>query len=445
MDYSCDFAQRAMDTSLTPMPRDGADTFARFANADAMRPLFAQRLPAMFARRCDLDECSVPFRLRKVYAKPTSWHKSTFDLCYRLRLRDETGAQREEWLHAHAYLHEAARAREADFPWHWPELQLFLRRYTDDPALPQLKDLARPATALAQLARVRPGADLNDGCARVTVINYRPGLRCTLRYDLIGRKGPVTLFAKTYRDDAGAELYRRFEYCWHERSLLVAQPLGYYQRTVWQSGVSGRTPELNVANGVFLGREIGYQLRRLHTSALGAASRVSRAQLLTEAGKKARKLATAFPEQAEALQELLRAADSQLKTLPAEGTALLHGDLHLGQFLLTSAGLVWCDLDEMARGDAEFDIANLRVTLAQQSQSATAVAIFDDAFRAAYRTGVESAIDTSTLTWHARLHWLNRAYRAFLRCEPALARELPRLLAAALHPFSVERGRELAT
>lgn len=47
------------------------------------------------------------------------------------------------------------------------------------------------------------------------------------------------------------------------------------------------------------------------------------------------------------------------------GTATLHGDLHLGQFIRDAGGGVWMvDLDDMATGPPEADLANLAAHLA---------------------------------------------------------------------------------
>ena len=48
-----------------------------------------------------------------------------------------------------------------------------------------------------------------------------------------------------------------------------------------------------------------------------------------------------------------------------QGRALLHGDLHLGQFILDPSGKVWLlDLDDLALGPPEADLANFAAHLA---------------------------------------------------------------------------------
>lgn len=51
-------------------------------------------------------------------------------------------------------------------------------------------------------------------------------------------------------------------------------------------------------------------------------------------------------------------------TVPA-GRAVLHGDLHVGQFVVTPSGKVWLvDLDDLAIGPPEADLANFTAHLA---------------------------------------------------------------------------------
>ncbi|WP_300585136.1 phosphotransferase [Marivita sp.] len=48
-----------------------------------------------------------------------------------------------------------------------------------------------------------------------------------------------------------------------------------------------------------------------------------------------------------------------------QGRAVLHGDLHVGQFIVTSTGTVWLvDLDDLALGPPEADLANFAAHLA---------------------------------------------------------------------------------
>lgn len=56
----------------------------------------------------------------------------------------------------------------------------------------------------------------------------------------------------------------------------------------------------------------------------------------------------------------------QIANGPApQGRAVLHGDLHVGQFIVSSEGAVWLvDLDDLAMGPPEADLANFAAHLA---------------------------------------------------------------------------------
>jgi hypothetical protein len=68
------------------------------------------------------------------------------------------------------------------------------------------------------------------------------------------------------------------------------------------------------------------------------------------------------------LATLVPAADILSETVP-RGSATLHGDLHVGQFLRDGAGKVWIvDLDDLALGPPEADLANFAAHLATSTE-----------------------------------------------------------------------------
>ena len=81
------------------------------------------------------------------------------------------------------------------------------------------------------------------------VVNYRPELRCTTRYDL--RWGTdeqpqhLTIFSKTFRSGEGRDVYARSEYLWKrfsgvdEEVLFSPVRIQIEVQTMWQLGVEG--------------------------------------------------------------------------------------------------------------------------------------------------------------------------------------------------------------
>jgi hypothetical protein len=87
------------------------------------------------------------------------------------------------------------------------------------------------------------------------------------------------------------------------------------------------------------------------------------------------------PRQALLRNETARAILAE--TVP-DGTATLHGDLHAGQFIRDAGGTVWIvDLDDLALGPPEADLANFAAHAATSLQGG--VALWADRVRAAWR------------------------------------------------------------
>ena len=68
------------------------------------------------------------------------------------------------------------------------------------------------------------------------------------------------------------------------------------------------------------------------------------------------------------LNQALPIQDIVEETVPT-GTATLHGDLHVGQFIKDKHGIIWViDLDDLAKGPIEADLANFAAHLATSEQ-----------------------------------------------------------------------------
>jgi aminoglycoside phosphotransferase (APT) family kinase protein len=68
-------------------------------------------------------------------------------------------------------------------------------------------------------------------------------------------------------------------------------------------------------------------------------------------------MAAAAPDDRAFLARLVRSGLERAPSDPSEWIAL-HGDAHLGNVLMTSAGAVWADLEAVCRGPREWDLCN---------------------------------------------------------------------------------------
>lgn len=171
---------------------------------------------------------------------------------------------------------------------------------------------------------------------------------------------------------------------------------------------------------------VGHLLARLHAIApppeLPHHDRTGEAALraATEA------IAAVRPDVADAADELRRALESRR---PRPGAvALLHGDVHPKNVLISAgeAGLI--DLDQAVSGPAMADVGSLIAKFRELGAPSSSV----DALVSGYRTQ-GGVVDLGELAWHTAAAMLGeRASRAVTRCRLDVLDHLPSLLTRAL-------------
>jgi len=415
--------------------------FAPFTDPQAVQALLRPHIQEFFRTPIELVGCDVLHAWRKTYEKPSSWDKSYLNVCYRLHMRDRAPVL----MHGTAFYHHRGEPAPTTHSAPLATLQLAgvdlaLRRFPDDPGLPQLALLADtanliesvPATGLPERAPVRE--------IKLEVVNYRPGERCTLRY-AIALEGParnVTLFAKTYRDATGASVHGHLLALYsrgaNELRVRVAQPLGYdpTTRTVWQRGAQGQraVQSFGSAGQDSAVRAMARSLCALHGAGLISERVILREQLLFEARKRANKLSAAFAGLERSLREIVEDCGSLQFGLPAKEASLLHGDAHINQFLIAEGEAVMFDFDELACGDVEHDLANFIISLQLDTPAGTEQRAIES-FLHEYRELAVRRIEPTLLLWHYRVQLISKAYRAFWRQAPQANAIVERAVALA--------------
>lgn len=407
-----------------------ARLFAPFTDPAALAPLLTAPVRSLWGRPLEILECEVAHAWRKTFARESAWPKSFLRVCYRVRLAGPRGQSPfPAWLHGLAQIESQTPAAPA------PDARvatvraggacLVLRRFPDDPALPQLDELTTPRTVadcLRQAGLAGPG----DEVSAVDILRYRPGERCAMRVGLAAREpwGERRYFAKTYRDDTGALAY------WRLRQLdvsagLVARPLRYDARlrTVWQAWIDGERAD-QAADRETAVRFVVRSLAALHGSGATPGALATREALRHDSGKRATKLSRAHPGLARMLDATVDACDRRMPALPVERAVPVHGDVHLEQFLLVANGAVMVDLDELREGEPEQDLAALLVDLRLRDDGAP----WHGRLAGLYRAAGSEPIRPDVLRWYLCLQCIDKAYRIHWKGVAALEPLVGRLV-----------------
>ncbi len=308
---------------------------------------------------------------------------------------------------------------------HLPDDDLIVWVFPADPSLPALAQLVDPG-------RVTP--PLLSGAFDVTVVRYQPEVSATLRYDSAGGPGraPVTVFAKALAVDPTA-MGARHDQLWRQSrpGLRIAQPLGADPelRVLWTLGVPGEPVRVgaNVACAADLARRVATIVAALHDSARPEDREIRWEDCLAEGRKKAAKLGDALPRCRSAVDTIAPRDASFGIGAPA---ALVHGDLHLDQFVDGAGGPVLVDLDSVAAGDAELDLAELVVDVATRDLPEPTIQAFVEALLDSYgREAPGRPVRLGLLAALADAEFLTRCHRHLRRRAPGWELALERALA----------------
>jgi hypothetical protein len=334
---------------------------------------------------------------------------------------------------------QTGAARSGRRAWHLRELDLIVWRFPEDPQLTELPTLVDPRLAVGVLpAAVRDVLDLQpEDRLRISVVRYQPETSATLRLE-VDRDGPATVFAKHYPDGRVAEVAARHQTLWRVadqvRGLRLAQPLAADPRrgVLWTRGVPGG-PLLSAGVPAKLHQvtaAVGPLLSALHGSHVEVAQRLTVDDLLTEAHKKADKLARAHAPVAGHVHDLVTRATARRAQVPPERDRPLHGDFHLDQLVGSPDGLVLVDLDSMVQGAPEIDLAEFAVDLVLRSLPNNVTRDVIQRLLASYATSTGIELDKALLATCVDTEFVNRCYRHLRRNAPgwqaALEAELGR-------------------
>jgi hypothetical protein len=432
---------RAPENKAMGMPH-----LSKFADPAVLKALLSERLPLFYPDSVAITSCHVQHVRYSPKKKPE--HES-LAACYHLRVRDKD-SQHEQTVILYCKAFRGGRSqREIDTlaqqrggtqalpaaPHHFRDLDLLLWVFPEDPAIPHLPAVSDPERVTAHL----PYSSLPKGLdgprdirsVKVEVVNYRPELRCTTRYDLYwgaaDQPQHLTIFGKTFRSGEGRDVYARSEYLWNrfssvDEKVLFPQPLGYRSevQTLWQLGVEG-TPLCCVIeedNCDSYLRTVGKGLAMVHNSDLAGLPTWTLDEHLTEVDKKIEKLRRAEPSLVGKLNLLAQLVHRDAPSLSDIPLRPIYWDFHVNQLLAQDGKVAFFDFDELVIGDPLQDIANFIVDLQFRDMSQFLARRIAKSLYDSYRSQVKWEVPIDRVRWHARVQFINKAYRVYIQQSP---------------------------
>lgn len=401
----------------------------------AMRSLLAQALPECAGGAGSVEQVRV-LQARRNASKRRNPHPLT--LLYEVDLRAAQSLQIEcRRFYGKVYRDGASGGETAAGTLHLPALDMRLWRWPQDPGLPQLPLLLQPEQTMPRWG---------ERAQQVSVLRYQPEVRATLRYSRQSEGATEHLYAKTFADERGAAIHRRFVHFWalaqrDGAAPRVAEPLDYDHdtRTLWQRQAQGRPLRSRLAEGSdsmrsetdrsALAAQLAGALARVHEAPLALSQDAAPrdpAHWLTEVRRRSRKIGRAAPELADRAARLAAAIEAAADRL-APQTTLIHGDFHSDQVWVDDDGhVVLFDFDEFAAGDPMEDLAAFLTRLAAFDADADFAAAFVSAY-----ARLPTMFDARRLAWHLSVQQLLQASRAFVFQVADWRREVERRLARA--------------
>ena len=382
-----------------------AEWLASIEDLDRLRADLERTIPELASGELRLAKC----KFKRAHIVDDTY----VSLC-RLTIEDSDGGSRHDvdvhgvlvlpWTDPPATAPNGRGFAELDWHCFLPDLRWEISVEPADTALPAMPSLTDPdlSRTLIQAALRAAGGDLAGiTIARCTptVMRYREGRRCTIRYELEYADGrqdawPDGMIAKVYEGDEGRATYDAMSSLWSSPlrgsdTVRIAEPLAYIpEQNVMLQGLvpGGRSMKDLIKKTAFkdgleagfellapLVRKAGLGLGELHTSGARTGPVVTWEDQVGEVRKAGAELGSVVPTLADAMEPLVTRLEALRNVLPAGPLVPTHRSFRPAQILVHDDDIAFIDFDGTCQAEPGLDLALFRATLCDLSLRALEV------------------------------------------------------------------------
>ena len=350
-------------------------------------------------------------RIKRLFLKDDSGHwEGTYDLTGRPA---RTGLEQKIRLHGRltAPWFEETTPLESnsgsfgspDWRCFLPELCLLLQTEEPEKELAAVSQLTDPEHSRALLEEVlrehgRLGAGQSLASCTPRILSYKPGSRCTIRYELeyspppdSSLRAPQELVGKIYRKKGKSQnAYEGMSTLWHSSladgaAVTIAEPIAWLPdlKTMLQTIIPGETSLEDLLKSVlytaspaeqdrlhFYMRKTAAGLAAFHRSGAAYGDHSALGERLAEIHELTHRLTILFPDIESAVLPLLERLEELAANHPEEPAVPTHGTFNPEQVLLDGPRIGFIDFDDYCMAEPALDVGLFRAAIKDTGMNA---------------------------------------------------------------------------
>jgi hypothetical protein len=320
-----------------------------------------------------------------------------------------------------------------------PELRLLCEpapREQTLEAMPLLMDPERARDLLEMSIRAgAPGyADIHIAECRPTMLNYKPGTRCTIRHDLRyearnrDKAWPDAVIVKAYRKPKGERAYRGMVALWQSRlvqssTVRIAEPFAYIPTL--KVLIQGTLPEDETLEEALrralrdgspaaldrlrrLMRATARGLAELHRSGAKSDEVADVGEQIADIDELINRLGVMAPDVAEAAAPFFEHLRELARSERPDPAVPSHGSFDCDQVLIAGDSLGFIDFDSFCMAEPALDVGHFRASLIDSGMKVAERDILDSPARAsAYLDKLDDLADEFLARYQSEAHVSN--------------------------------------